>query len=632
MIDFRATLADGRSLVENERLYATVKEYAWWLRDPRYSRIDDPSTHASMVRNLINLAHALTLRNIASFSDLQPYDVDQLVEDCRYGVDAVLKASERVGIYLERLASEEASHSKPFGGLPCHVVPKSGARTTIIDGGQIVVACNLPLSARGLPRVAALIARAGLANGMKINYGKTEGELALLPNVTIQCLQRWLDPLEQIYAMRHRMEAESISFKPFPLGAARVAAVKGIGVGRTPIPPPKLVIQLLEHAVRWIFDRSDALFVGAFDRENVLRMATACWIIIAAFTARRDGEIDGLQVGCLRGDADTGWWLHVYIEKTLQQKEWIPVPGLVARAVEVLLAISAEARVLSGENKLFQWCPTGGKVVTLDVGRHLDDFASLAHLPLHQMHGASPAAWHWHPHQFRRFVAVLYFYRFEGATIEALSHYLRHFSLEMTKRYVTQDPEVAAIWTDVEWGYMGHVIRSIVAGERSVSGAMGERLKKTARRLVDLFRRKLQVPSPERVGASLMLVMQRQGLVLTPKPWVTCSCPRTHDAALKAACRRGRPVDLNAIGPDFAQAGPTACSFCPHAMTEKTRQSVVSAELVHLEAASENGLRVGTLFGALEEARMIDLRQIHDARYMNAKPLQNVFPAGEDSK
>lgn len=631
-IDFRVILADGRSLVENERLYATVKEYAWWLRDPRYSRIDDATTHASMVRNLINLAHALTLREIASFSHLQPYDVEQLVEDCRYGMDAVLRASERVGAYLERLASKNAASPKPFGGLPSYVVPTSGARTTVIHSEQIVAACNLPCSASRLPRVATLIAQAGLANGMKTRSGKIEGASGPLSNVTIQSLQRWLAPLEQLYAMRRRMEAESISFKPFPLGAARVAAVKGIGVDRTPIPPPKLVIQLLEHATRWIFDRADAPLVGTSDRENVLRMATACWIVIAAFTARRDEEIDGLQEGCLRGDTGTGWWLHVYIEKTLQQKEWIPVPGLVARAVEVLLAISAEARGVSGESRLFQWCRTDGKIVTLDVGRHLDDFASLAHLPLHQLQDASPTAWHWHPHQFRRFFAVLYFYRFEGATIEVLSHYLRHFSLEMTKRYVTQDPEVAAIWTDVEWGYMGHVARSIAAGERSVSGAMGERLKKTARRLVDLFRRKLQVASPERVGTSLTLVMQRQGLVLTPKPWVTCSCPRTHDATLKAACRRGRLVDRSAIGPDFAQAGPTVCSFCPHAITEKSRQSFVSAEVVHLEAAAENGVRAGTLFGVLEEARMIDLRQIHDARYVNARPFQNVFPAGEDSK
>src|SRR5690606_6932104 len=147
-------------------------------------------------------------------------------------------------------------------------------------------------------------------------------------------------------------------------------------------------------------------------------------------------------------------------------------------------------------------------------------------------------AWHWHPHQFRRFFAVLYFYRFESGSIEVLSHHLRHFSLEMTRRYITEDAEVAALWTDTEWDYMGQVARSIVSGERSISGSAGERLKKTAKRLIDVFRRKLQVATPERVGASLTLIMQRQGMVLTPKPWVTCSCPRTREAAAKAGCRR----------------------------------------------------------------------------------------------
>lgn len=47
-----------------------------------------------------------------------------------------------------------------------------------------------------------------------------------------------------------------------------------------------------------------------------------------------------------------------------------------------------------------------------------------------------------------------------------LSHHLRHFSLEMTKRYVTQDSEVAALWTDVEWGYAGEVASCCSHGER----------------------------------------------------------------------------------------------------------------------------------------------------------------------
>lgn len=625
-IDFEVRLADGRSLTEADRLYASVKEYAWWVRDPRFSRIDDAITHATMVRNLIHLAHALTIRKIWTFAHLQPYDLEQLIEDCRYGLDAVLHASERVEAYLCGLAAANELSPRPYGGLPQYIVPSSGARTTIIHAEPVIAACNLPSGALKLPRVAALIAQAAQANGLT---SRSASELVPLTNNTVQAVQRWLDPIEQLYAMRRQIGAEAIGFKPFPRGAAREAAVKGVGVERTPIPPPMLALHLLEQAARWIFDPRQPEMASTTCRERVLRTATACWIIIAAFTARRDEEVDELQQGCLRGDAASGWWLHVYIEKTLQRKEWVPVPELVAQAVEVLSNISAAARRKTGTEHLFQWLRPDGEVTRLNVGRHLDAFAAVVQVPLHRPRGGPPVAWHWHPHQFRRFFAVLYFYRFEGGTIEALSHHLRHFSLEMTKRYVTQDPEVAALWTDVEWGYMGHVARSIVAGERSVSGAAGERLKKTALRLVDVFRRKLQIASPERVGASLTLIMQRQGIVLTPKPWVTCSCPRTGDAARKAACRRDRSVEGTAVGPDFAHAGPSVCAFCPHAMTEGARRTVVDAEVMHLDAATTSGPRAGTLFGALEEARVVELRHARDARYIGAKPLSGAIPDEE---
>lgn len=619
IIDFRYRLADGRLLTETGRLYATVKEYAWWVRDPRFTRIEDAFTHAVLVRNLMHLAHALSIRRLPSFAHLQPYDIEQLVEECRYGIDTVLHASERVEAYLNQLATANKLGSAPFGGLPRYITP-SGTKGSVVHGERILEACNLPSSVGKLPRVAALIARAAEANGLNSKTGAF-AEIPPLSNQTSQTLRRWLDPLEQLYRMRRRIEAESLTFKPFANGAARVAAIKGVDANRTPTPPPSLVLYLLEHAVRWIFDNGPPLTMGPNDREGAMRMATACWIVIAAFSARRDEEIDDLRVGCLQGDDASGWWLHVYIEKTLQRKEWIPVPHLVARAIEVLQIISEAARFETDTDHLFQWRDPKGGPVRLNVGRYLDDFAASVNVPLHESRGKPPTAWHWHPHQFRRFFAVLYFYRFEGATIEALSHHLRHFSLEMTRRYITEDPEVAALWMDTEWGYMGHVARTIVSGERSISGSIGERLKKTAKRLIDVFRRKVQVATPERLGASLSLIMQRQGFVLTPKPWVTCCCPRTREAASKASCRRQRPNKADAVGPDFAQAGPSICPSCPYAMTEGNRKPFLDAEVKHLESATASRTRAGTMFGALEEARVADLRDARDARYEGASPL-----------
>ena len=47
--------------------------------------------------------------------------------------------------------------------------------------------------------------------------------------------------------MRRHMEAETIPFKPFPQGAAKVAAVKGIPAERTPILSPRLALYLFER-------------------------------------------------------------------------------------------------------------------------------------------------------------------------------------------------------------------------------------------------------------------------------------------------------------------------------------------------------------------------------------------------
>lgn len=608
-IDFDCILPDGRSLLDAPRLIATVKEYAWWLRDPRFSRIDDAATHALMVRNMIYLAHAVSLRGLHSFAHLQPYDVETLVEDCRFGVVALTRASERLRAGALRLR-EEADQQSHWEGLPEYIYSVSGVRQGRIHTSALLQLCNLPSGLRVTGEVSAVIGEIANAAGLRSSTGKMIDVVEVRQErkpLTVQTLQRWLDPLEQLYAMRRRIQADAISFRPFPQGAARIAAVKGIATEPTPVPPPKLILHLLEGSVRIIADAVEPQGVAAVERA-----ATACWIVIAAFSARRDGEINELESDCLLGDDESGWWVRFYIEKTLQRSDSLPVPAIVARAVETLQRISAAARATTGSALIFQWKAPDGSIVSLDCGRRLDRFAAEVGVPGHGDGPDRSVPWHWHPHQFRRFFAVLYFYRFEGATIEALSHHLRHFNLEMTRHYITKDPEVAAMWTDVRWNYEGRVALSVASGT-AVAGSAGDRLRKVAQRIRDALARKLHVVDPNHLGSALALVMRRQGMVLTPKPWVTCTCPTTRDAARTAACRRRARAD-DPSGPDFAHAGPTVCGDCPHALVLDRHQTTLSNERNHL-ADAENGHRAGTLFGALESARIIELDRIEETRY-----------------
>lgn len=609
-IDFRVVLATGACLTETSRLYSTVKAYAFLVRDSRYSRIDDAQTHGTMVANLCYWAHALSLRGIPSFSLLQPYDIECIVEDCRFGAMSVVHALERIAQFFKDYATRHAGSSERFAGLPETLNATTGWRQGLIDSPAILRACNIPEKLKINPHVARAIKREGKRFGFRFNEkGPVDLGKEAPSNITVQALQRWLDPIEHLYAMRRafgRAGVDAIEFKPFPQGAAKVAVFKGGGTQRTPIPPPMLVLDLLERTTRWLFASSTASIVNTVTRSAALRLATACWIIIATFSARRDEEIDDLRLGCLRGDASTGWWLHVYIEKTLQRKEWIPVPALVVRAVELLEVLSSKARAETQTDHLFQWMDADGDVSRLDVGRHLDSFAEDVGLPAHTARDGTVAPWHWHPHQFRRFFAVLYFYRFEGAAIEALSHHLRHFDLETTRGY-TRDTDLMAIWSDVRWGYTRHYAGTVVRGERSMSGSAGNWLKRAANRILLTLQRKVQIVDPEKAGAVLATIMHRKGMVLTPKPWVTCSCPTTADAAKKAACRRSVEVVRGAKGPDFARAAPSVCGQCPHAIGERERASFIESEAEPLKIAMDSGLRDGTPFGILERERVVEL-------------------------
>jgi hypothetical protein len=339
---------------------------------------------------------------------------------------------------------------------------------------------------------------------------------------------------------------------------------------------------------------------------------TACWVIVAAFSARRYEETVDLDEESLRGSDEDGWWLNCFISKTTRQREWIPVPLIVARAVQNLTALSALARA-DGAEGLFAWRAPPSQLDrwgTREISprKLVNPFAAFVETPVHE-DGPTDAMWHWQPSQFRRFFAVLYFYRFEGADIAILSYFLRHFDIETTRGYVTRDPEAAKIWREVEKDYTRRLADSIVSGEREVGGAMGERLKKLTK-LITTRLEKHVIVTKELVGETLHHVMERGGLVVTPKAWVTCTCPRTQLGAKKAQCRQGQLITEEIVGPSFADAGPPVCNNCRWALKEPAKDAYACRTQTQLETSCSSESRAGTLFGELEEAHLVELRRV----------------------
>jgi len=659
-VDFRYRMADGRCLTECDSLHRTVKEFAWWSH--KYSMGRNSAEYlAARVKALQGVAHALSMAGIRSFADIDGSVIRELSDRCSFGLDGLIQGYERINRYLEELQLRLQVEPMADGGLPRYVMP-DGQIFNYVDFGKVLVACNLPKTAVHLPRVRWCIERAA----RQANLWKSDTPLAECPSptrLTASAMARYLVPVEQLFEWRHRIEADTPTFPPFEEGAHLAAEVRGGPLTRTPTPPPSLALKLLEQAAIWVVDyaplilstNAEASKIRVADLPKrakhramdkiaeglpsdgppggpwpvqmrgrargpcpvasfggvVHRLSVACWIVLAGFSARRVKELVCLEVGCIRGDAVHGWWLHVYIAKTLQEKQWIPVPGIVALAIQVLTDLSEVARKASGSPRLFQWLSPFTNDVELPPTAlrpkvHLNDFAERVGASAHLASDGIVAHWHWSSHQLRRFFAILYFYRFEGAQLEVISHYLRHFNLEMTRVYLTKDPEVQALWLDTEWGYTGDLVREIVAGGRRNTGGMAERLSKAAKRIVKVLRSRLQVVTPERVGTALKLLLENKGVVLTPKPWVTCTCPATERAALTARCRKESRANSGAKGPDFAHAGPGVCARCPWAYINESRKPFIERELKQMER-SLAALGTNSMLAGLQEAAIANI-------------------------
>lgn len=632
-ISFDYVMPDGTSLLSKPRLYSTVKEYAFWVRDSRYGSIGTVAFHATLVKHMIQMAHAIALHGLASFAEITPSLVETLADDAAYGVDGLIRVPARLRLYLTELS--EAGRLENF---------RDRKTRRGLNVGDLLAGCGLdPWTAR-VSRSAAYLLR---------QIREVEGRLTFvdeapkpLGRITGQNVHMYLVGLSSIYQMRARMSAETIRFEPFPDGPRSVADSKGTRPERTPVPSPKLVSALLGGSVRWVTEYAPPLVSAAIairaaprSRRKAVRTAelqklpsseirggpwpikeegreagltldramrllvTACWVIIATFSAARASGISSIKGDCTAGDDDSGWWISIFIAKTLRREDWLPVPRIVVEAVDVLRSLTGGGP--KTKESLFH-LPSLGDGEGRKVHPQLDAFATLVGATSSENGGP----WSLSPHQFRAFFATFYFWRYSDARIEVISHHLRHFSVETTRQYLTQDREGAQIWAEVEKEFVAGIAKGIVAGKHEIGGSIGEHYKKVARRAIAHFRKNLIVVEPDALASALVHRMTRKGLVFTPTAWgYICTCSRTRAAAAKAKCREANELGPEDVGPDLAYAGGTVCSGCPHAMSVGPVGEMINDEITHLKRVDDTRPRDGSIFGELERNRLVTLRR-----------------------
>lgn len=159
-------------------------------------------------------------------------------------------------------------------------------------------------------------------------------------------------------------------------------------------------------------------------------LVTACLLVIYCFTARRENEVLSLQAGCVK-DTPKGPVIEMYTAKTYQDKQEYPTTKLVQKAVSILEILSDETRTPEDQSLLSSTSLHGRSQQYWASGK-MNDFASFVGL---ERENDEP--WAFSEHQFRRFFAMMYFYRYEKSDLMTLSWHLRHTDFEMTLKYIT---------------------------------------------------------------------------------------------------------------------------------------------------------------------------------------------------
>ena len=334
--------------------------------------------------------------------------------------------------------------------------------------------------------------------------------------------------------------------------------------------------------------------------DRFLRLtAAACFVVIAGLSARRIGEIMDLGAHCTFVDMDGHHWIRIYIEKTLRTYDQMPIPTAVHHAIECLEEISAEARAETGDDSLWQYrSEHHGRFVRLRPNEELNNLSQFLGQDIHKR-------WRFHPHQLRRFFAMVYFWRYEAGDVAALAHHLRHFDLEMTRQYVIDDGS-SRIWQDVAEERQRDVLASVVGGSRWIGGPAGEQLKARIERLKRRYRRDVQVVAAERIIEKLLRLATKWGSACKLHVWGTiCVCPQKgySDQGRHAHCKGAQER-----GPVFSQATVATCARCPYAVHTERFASAARTALANQEDL-DAGLSEGTLLRNFVSSSCEDLRR-----------------------
>ncbi|MCY4515266.1 MAG: hypothetical protein OXC69_09080 [Candidatus Tectomicrobia bacterium] len=584
LLDLNIKLADGSRLTErqNRAFFETSIEYLLILRE--YIPELGIQTHNHRMTALLTFFYWLSQHRIRTLHAVTDDHISVYTDRIAYGREWLVRAPHRLVAHLKSQIDA------------CAELPKEPRYRTRLARGKIYRMAGITWPASNSRRICAHILRWLERNNCNVDLSQPIDQILResgyeLRSLTIQALHRSLIPIEELYQWRAQFSNSTLQVDPFPRGASRTAERLGRQPERHQTIPPKVAFGYLNEALKWVIDYAPTILRKAKEGDSPLELeramselgctiavkeckvrflpasrgvsrdglvellATASFVVIATLSARRVGEIKELTAGRCRQDNNGSYWLRIYIEKTSRQHEYIPVPVAVARAIKCMETLSADAREQSGTESIWQVLRVSDGVRRrVRPELHLNRFKSFCE-------SLDGIEWSFSSHQFRRFFAVVYFWWWDRGDIVALSHHLKHFELEMTRRYVTE-AEFGRQWREVRDEWQVTFIRSVVYDSRSIGGKGGERLNKIVRKLQHKIRKEVDVVPKERIVAYLQRLAKKLGAPFKMHVWGTiCACPRKTSFAGLARCKGAADT-----GPVFENATEDHCAECPFAI------------------------------------------------------------------
>lgn len=306
----------------------------------------------------------------------------------------------------------------------------------------------------------------------------------------------------------------------------------------------------LVYAVKDTYKRSLRTTGISLNRALYEFLPLCCALILLAFTAGRESAVYNLKSGCVFKVLGSRY-IRMYVPKTLRKEDDFPTVALVEKAVDILTRLSARAREINGDDRLFQFVDlldrgSPKKFRFQDVINRFLDFIAAPK-------GENGEYFKFSEHQFRRFFAIMYFYRYDGGDYETLAWHLRHTDWSMTERYLSEK-EAGLIFKVVEKERIASLVVRAADGDR-VGGAMAEEFKRS-------------LASTTRIEASnrferAIEQVNRDSLVLDFVPSGLCF-GRSPSRAERAKCLLVVGAEKHVM---IHRASEALCKGCPNLLT-----------------------------------------------------------------